>query len=325
MPKQWKGSFIPFDKELDSLEAHGHQFINWLRVKNYAPTTIKNRDYELSHFFEWARERGMERPQDITKPVLERYMSYLHHYRKKNGAPMGARTQHGRIMAVKVYFSWLAKNNQVLYNPASDLDMPKLEAKLPRAILTTEEVAKVMNAIHVRDPIGIRDRAIMETFYSTGVRRIELVNMCLDDLDYERGTVMIRLGKGRKDRVIPIGDTALLWIRKYLKEVRPELSPGLHEDHVFLTDKGTVFTTNMLTALGRYYIDKSGVSKKGACHIFRHTMATTMLENGADIRYIQAMLGHEKLETTQIYTKVSIKKLKSIHSSTHPTAKITSN
>ena len=166
--------------------------------------------------------------------------------------------------------------------------------------------------------MGLRDRAILETFYSTGMRRKELLNLLLTDLDAQRGTVFIRQGKGRKDRLIPIGERACAWIEKYLWEVRPGLATPPDQGRLFLTVLGESFTPAGMTQLAHQYIERAGLGKSGACHVFRHTCATLMLEGGADIRYIQQLLGHASLETTQIYTQVSIRTLKAVHTATHP-------
>ena len=170
----------------------------------------------------------------------------------------------------------------------------------------------------VGNAMGLRDRAILETFYSTGMRRMELIGLSVHSIDLERGTVMIRQGKGKKDRMIPIGERAMAWIEKYRDSSRPELAIGRDDGTLFLSNLGKAFTPNRITQLVREYVDKAALGKRGSCHLFRHTMATLMLENGADIRFIQAMLGHAKLDTTQIYTQVSIRKLKAIHTATHP-------
>ena len=153
--------------------------------------------------------------------------------------------------------------------------------------------------------MGLRDRAILETLYSTGMRRLELIGLSCYDLDRERGTVMIRQGKGKKDRMIPIGERALAWIDQYLESARPDLVVGQDDGTLFLTNAGEAFTPDRLTQMVRDYVDAADIGKRGSCHLFRHTMATLMLENGADIRFIQAMLGHAELSTTQIYTQVS--------------------
>ncbi len=158
----------------------------------------------------------------------------------------------------------------------------------------------------------------METLYSCGVRRSELAALKLEDIDVQRRTMFIRQGKGKKDRVIPIGQRALNWITVYLESARNELLVDPNERTLFITNAGEPLEPDSLTEYVRRYIDASGIGKKGSCHVFRHTVATLMLENGADIRFIQAMLGHAKLTTTEIYTQVSIRKLQQIHDLTHP-------
>ena len=245
--------------------------------------------------------------------------AYLYHYRKRDGDPLTFSSQLTHLVPVRAWFKWLARQNYILFNPASELELPKVEARLPKHTLTVGEVEQVMAQANVIDPLGLRDRAVLETFYSTGVRRMEMANLLMYDLDVDRGTLMVRQGKGKKDRVVPIGDRAIAWIDRYIHDVRPGLTVGdRSENSLFLTHLGDPFTPDRLTQLVRHYIDKAEIGKSGSCHLFRHTMATLMLENGADIRFIQAILGHTKLDTTQIYTQVSIRKLKEIHTLTHP-------
>ena len=170
----------------------------------------------------------------------------------------------------------------------------------------------------VSEILGQRDRAILEALYSTGMRRMELIGLKLYDLDQERGTVFIRQGKGKKDRMIPMGERAFGWVMRYLEEARPRLALTPDDGLVFLTNVGLAFEPNRLTQLVRDYVDLAEIGKTGSCHLFRHTCATLMLENGADFRFIQQLLGHEKLETTQIYAQVSICMLKEVHTRTRP-------
>ncbi len=294
------------------------EYLCYMDIKNYAKTTRDSREFYLYTFLEWSGQRGLIRPSEITKPILERFQRYLFHYRKKDGDPLTFRSQYNRLVAIRAWFKWLSKENHILYNPASEIELPKLEKRLPKAILSEGEAESVLNQPDISEAMGIRDRAIMEVLYSTGIRRMELINLLVQDVDQERGTLFVRQGKGKADRMIPIGERALLWIDKYLEDTRPELACGRDEGVLFLSRYGDSISPNGLTALVRNYIDKANIGKRGSCHLFRHTMATLMLENGADIRFIQAMLGHVKLDTTQIYTQVSIKKLKEVHSLTHP-------
>jgi len=160
--------------------------------------------------------------------------------------------------------------------------------------------------------------------YSTGIRRAELVSLNLYDIDRERGVMMVREGKGKKDRVVPIGARALQWIDKYLADVRPDLASGADDGTLFLSTYGQALGVERLAEIVREAVNDSGIGKRGSCHMFRHTMATLMLENGADVRFIQAMLGHADLKTTEIYTQVSIKALKAVHTATHPAKPIRS-
>jgi integrase/recombinase XerD len=322
MPKRGRRNPKPVVGDLSDprgMAVKMNEYLEWMRIKNYSERTVGNRELYLGYFIQWAEERGITKPAEVTKPILERYQRYLYHYRKhRDGKPLSFRSQYSRLVPVRAFFKWLTRYNHILYNPASELDLPRLEKRLPRHVLTTSEAEKVMMQTNIGNPLGIRDRAILEVLYSTGMRRMELIGLNRYDLDMERGTLLIRQGKGKKDRMIPIGDRAIAWTEKYIYEVRPSYVIEPDEGCLFLTNDGEPFSPNRLTQLARNYVNAADIAKKGACHLFRHTMATLMLENGADIRYIQQMLGHADLSTTQIYTQVSIRQLKEIHSATHP-------
>jgi integrase/recombinase XerD len=296
------------------LERHLHD----LQVKNYSEYTVKNRRTHIGFFVQWCHDRGITEHTEITRPILEHYQRWLFHYRQKNGRPLTFRSQLARLVPLRVWFRWMARQRHILHNPASELELPRMEHRLPKTVPTTAEMERVLAQPDVNDALGLRDRALMETLYSTGMRRLELANLKLYDLDTERGTVTIRQGKGKKDRVIPIGERAAAWIEKYVRESRPQLVVEPDDHTVFLSNAGEPFSLDHLSALVRTHVDAADIGKRGACHMFRHCMATLMLENGADIRYIQQMLGHADIKTTQIYTQVSIRQLQLIHAATHP-------
>jgi integrase/recombinase XerD len=200
-------------------------------------------------------------------------------------------------------------------DPSRELILPRLPKRLPRRVPTVAEVETIIGAAGTESLPSIRDRAIMETLYSTGLRRMELARLKVADVSFDASTLLVRCGKGRRDRVVPLGAMARDWIERYL-EIRPRLLAGLDRGEVFLTDYGEPFRLNRLGDQIHRYVSRAGLP--GACHIFRHACATHMLENGADIRFIQAMLGHSQLSTTEIYTQVSISKLRQIHACTHP-------
>lgn len=294
------------------------EFLESLGVKGYSPRTIATRDQALRRFIRWCDERGLNEPRDITKPMVERYQKFLYYYRRANGQPLSHSAQRGWLTSVRNFFRWLARKNYILYNPASELELPRPPHNLPKVILSVEEVEHLLRTVDTNNPYGVRDRAILETFYSTGIRRMELANLSIYDVDANRQTLLVRHGKGRKDRLLPIGARALAWVERYRSEVRPLLAIGLDEGELFLTDYGEPLQKDRLTGLVRKYLYHAQIDKPGACHLFRHAMATHMLDNGADIRFIQMMLGHVQLNTTEIYTQVSIEKLRAVHTSTHP-------
>ena len=297
------------------------EYLLCMRMQNYSERTLRNNRVNLGYFISWCEERGISRPVDVAKPVLDRYRKSVYHYRKEDGSPLSFRSQHIRLSAIRVFFKWLARNNHILYNPASELELPRLEKKLPRNVLTAEEMERVLNQPDTQNAMGIRDRAILETLYSTGMRRMELAGLKIYDVELEKGTVMVH-GKGKKDRMVPVGERAARWIERYLYEVRPHLVMPPDEGVLFLTTMGTALSLKHLSHFVGAYVEAAGVGKKGACHLFRHTLATLMLENGADIRYIQQMLGHSELSSTEVYTHVSIRQLKEVHNATHPAARL---
>jgi integrase/recombinase XerD len=310
-------------KPVDDVLAHNgitpylRQFLEWSASMNYSARTNEHRDYSVRRFIAWCDQRGLTRPHDITRPILERFRQHLFHYRKKDGDALNIVSQAAHLAQLRAFFRWLARENHILHNPASELEMPRIGRRIPKHRLTVEEVERILNQTNVHGEIGIRDRAIMETLYSTGIRRFELADLKIKNLDFKSGEVMVN-GKGDNDRLIPIGERACAWARKYLDEVRPGYVIKPDTGIVFLTEYGEAFKKSRLTDLVRKHIVAAGIDKPGSCHLFRHAMATHMLDNGADIRFIQAILGHENLSTTQIYTHVSIKKLKEVHAATHP-------
>jgi integrase/recombinase XerD len=295
------------------MEAH----FEWMLVTGYTADTIRARRIALKRFIRWCADRGINEPNEITKPIIERYQRHLFYYRKADGAPMTLGSQFGALAPRKTFFKWLARENHILYNPASELQLPKQPKHLPRTILSVVEVEAILNQADPVNVQGMRDRAMLEVLYSTGMRRMELPGLALYDVDVTRRLVFVREGKGRRDRVSPIGERACAWVEKYLTEARPLLIAA-NTEALFVSDYGEPVTPELVAAKVKRYMQFAGIDKPGATHLFRHACATHMLENGADTRFIQAMLGHADLATTQIYTHVSIEKLKEIHAATHP-------
>ena len=299
------------------LHAYSHAFRDWALATGISVSTVATRERAIGRFIAWADERGITRPADITRTLLERYQRALYLHRKADGQPLSLTSQEALLNPLRALFKWLVRENHILANPASELVLPRRPRQLPKTLLTVTQIEHILNQPDVTEITGVRDRALLETFYSTGIRRMELVHLTLYDLDLAHGTLMIRGGKGGKDRLVPIGERAGAWVGRYLAEVRPQLVTRNDERTLFLTDYGEAFEKNRLGDLVQRYMHHAGIAH-GSCHVFRHACATHMLENGADIRFIQVLLGHAELTTTQIYTQVSIQKLKEIHAATHP-------
>ncbi len=294
------------------------KFTEALMLRGYSQSTLKTRESNLRGFIKWCDERSIEHPNQITKPILESYQRYLYYYRQeRNNQPLSPTSQNHYLTSTRQFFKWLTQENYLLYNPASELIIIKPTPTLP-TVLSIEEVEKLIQQPDTSKSGGIRDRAIFELFYSTGIRRTELCNLQLQNISLAQKTLFIRQGKGKKDRLIPVGERAILWITKYIKEVRSQLLMDVHNTSLFLNDYGEAFRDTKLGDKVKRAMNNAGINVPGSCHLLRHAMATHMLENGADLRFIQAMLGHTNISTTQIYTHVSIRKLQAVHKETHP-------
>ena len=299
------------------LLAYMNAHLEWMQVTAYSKHTVDSNRHALRRFIAWCDERGLQQPADITKQVLERYQRHLFYYRKPDGKPLSLGTQAGHLAPLCLWFKWLARENHILYNPASELDFPREGKRLPLIILSVQEVEAILAETDVNLPSGLRDRAMLEMLYSTGLRRMEAANLAVHDIDFSRRLIRVREGKGRRDRVVPVGERALKWLDKYVMEARPQLLAYEHTA-LFVNDYGEPAPPQFIADHVKKYMTYAGITKPGAAHLLRHACATHMLEGGADIRYIQAMLGHASLETTDIYTHVAIDKLRAIHDATHP-------
>ncbi len=308
------------------LAAWVHAHLRWAEVSRLAPMSMVLRQRGLARFVAWAHERGLRHPRELTRQVLEAYQRHLYLARsQRDGAPLGLRTQQQLIGAVRGWCKWLTREGHIPANPAADLEMPRMPRSLPRTLLSVDQVRQLMAQPDIEGLTGVRDRAMLELLYGTGMRRSELMHLQLGDVDLTQATVFIRQGKGRRDRYVPMGQSARHWVARYAAEVRPMLTAQVQDTQsgwtLFLTDYGEPFEQNRLSGMVAGHLRRIGV-EHGSCHALRHACATHMLEAGAELRYIQVLLGHADLSTTQIYTHVAIGKLMAVHAATHPGAQI---
>ena len=298
-------------------------YLEYLAMRNYSLMTIDGMRKCIRAFVTWCADRDLTQANQITRPILEAYQLGLWRYtHPKSGKPLGWSTQRSRLGAIKGWFRWMTRQNILIHNPASELEMPRMEKRLPNEALTSSQLEALLLVPNVADPLGVRDRAMLEVFYSCGLRRAELCKLGVADFNAERGTLHVRLGKGKKDRMVPLGEQSIAWVEKYLREVRGRLCLDTRTQALFLTGYGGPFNPDVLSRMVSAWMKEAGLEGKGSCHMLRHTCATHMLEGGADIRYIQQLLGHAKLETTAIYTEVNIRQLQEVHARCHPSGRL---
>ncbi len=262
--------------------------------------------------------------RDITKHILLTYQTRVFQYKKPDGQPYAQKSVQGKLIAIKQFFRFLVKYDYLEKDPSTVIDLPRLDRGLPTALMSQEELEALVNAPDLKTPRGLRDRTVMETLFSSGIRNAELCHIKIEDINLDEGLVKITHAKGGLgfQRVVPVGKVACAFIKKYLKESR-EILLGTNEDdnYLFLNNFGTRLRRMTVINYISAYRSRCNIKNKITAHSFRVTCATEMLRNGADVRYIQQQLGHRSLRSTQIYTRVFPKDLKKVHSKTHPREK----
>jgi len=275
------------------------KFQEYLCQKGYSHRTIDEYARYIKYFAEWIYNKSDKRhPKDVTKEDIYQFQTHLFNYKTQKGAHLVLATQGKRLRAIKSFFRFLSKRDLILYDPTTGLELPKEEKSLPRGILTRHEVRKLLNKPDDTTLLGLRNKAILELFYSTGIRLSELLNIRLIDLDIERALLRVK-GKFQKERIVPVGNIAKIYLSTYIEKARPKLQWDKRITNLFLSVRGRPLEKSHINMMVSSYVKSCGIRKKNInCHALRHSCATHMLEGGADIRYIQELLGHKSLETT---------------------------
>ena len=281
-------------------------FLNQLKVeKGLAKNTLESYTRDLKRFHLFLKN---------AKPSRDKVIQYLAHLYDQG---LSATSVCRHLTSLRQFFKFLLQEEKIKENPTSDIDMPKTRKKLPQ-VLTEEEVIRLLDT-PLQNVLGLRDRAMLEVLYATGCRVSELVGLRLASLDLKVGYVRV-LGKGSKERLVPMGDMARKKLERYLEESRHHLDKKCDQDHVFLNQRGGKLTRQAFWLLLKKYAIKAEIEKDLTPHTLRHTFATHLLERGADLRVIQALLGHSDISSTQIYTHISTKKLEEVYKKYHPRA-----
>jgi integrase/recombinase XerD len=297
------------DSDLDAQIA---RYIDFLMIeKNLSAQTLASYKYDFAKYSGYLAACGIKKVAGIREEHIGKFVSSLY---EKGLTPRSiART----LSAIRGFHRYLISEEETRNDPTQVTDTPKQDKNLPDT-LTIAEVDEILNQPRITDKLGIRDRAILETLYATGIRVSELVNLKQSDVMPDERLVLV-YGKGSKERFVPIGRSALQWINEYLKKTRIHMiKQGKSQDYLFLNIRGSKLTRDMVLKIVVKYSKAAGIKKNVHPHTFRHSFATHLLEGGADLRVVQEMLGHADISTTQIYTHIDREYLKEVHRTFHP-------
>jgi len=296
------------------MEQEIESFVRFLAVErglseNYQLSTRRS----LAEFAEWCgRTREISRPHDVTLPVISDYLAF----RKRGG--LSASSIKLIVVALKIFFRFLVGRKIIERDVTETLTLPRIERYLPET-LNELQVEQLIESVDTKQPLGLRDRSMIELLYASGLRISELANARLENFDANERILRVT-GKGNKTRLVPVGQKACAAIASYLSTERPKLVRRRMSSEIFLSARGTKLTTTRIWQIVKACARRSGLETNIYPHLLRHSFATHLLGNGADLRIIQEMLGHADISTTQVYTHVDQQRLKAVHRKFHPRA-----
>jgi len=320
------------ESQRQRLKLMAERFSEWLDAINYSPKTRVNYTRDVKLFLDWLAENtAINSLVEVTPAQLQQYQIALYHYERRanNGVAtkekaakrLSVGTQANRLAAVRKFFSWLLNEQQIAYNPASTLQLPKQPQRLPRGVLTKAEARRLIEATPAVKPRDIRDRAILETLYATGIRRAELIALTIYDADLQTATLKVE-GKGRRQRVVPLTQSAIAALKLYLDEARSLFVREAGQVRLFVSTRsgGPLDDADIVRIVAKA-ANRAGIRKHVTPHTLRHTCATHLLKGRADIRQIQKLLGHRRLSSTEVYTRVELTDLHEVIARCHPREK----
>jgi len=288
-----------------------------LEAQGYAARTIQGYVFYGRHFIRWMADRAADF-RDLRPDHLREYQGVVAARPGRRGQGLSAASRLGIAVALSQLARFVSRTGRGAPDLAAAIALPSMPRKLPDNILSMKEMERLLSMPDISDPAGLRDRALMELLYATGLRQTEALDLGLEDVDLAAGEARVRRGKGGAGRMVPLGREAVAALAAYLAEARPALTRAGDSGHLFVSRSGTrVDPSGMLKAFKRY-AKKAGIRRSVGFHTFRHAVATHLMQRGAHLRYIQELLGHKSLGSTQIYTRVTISDLKRAHARYHP-------
>lgn len=301
------------------MNEHLFNFKEHLKTVNRSPATIEAYSDHARYFITSLNGTDIRK---VTTQILETYIAGLFDHRTKKGASYSSGTIAVKVRSIKRFFEYLEQSNVIFINPAEFISEPRIEKGRIKNTLTILEASKILDQPNLGTRVGIRDRTILEVFYSTGIRLAELCNLTIYDVDVQGGMIRINNGKGKKDRVVPMGRHAGKSLREYIVKVRPHFTKKNRTLRtLFVNTFGCPISVQVVAIMIRTHAKASGIKKQVTAHTFRHTFATVLVKNGADIVSVQKMMGHTDIKTTQGYLRTLGVDLKKEHEKTHPREK----
>jgi len=293
------------------------EYLSYLRAVGRSPRTVKGARYDLRPFVRFLEQEKVYNLEDLTREVLEAYQEDLAFRLTAKGRLLSIRTQTQLLGVARGFTRFLKEKDYLLHDPGEGIKLPRKPKTLPKVILSIQEIKRLINAPDTHSNTGYRNRIILEILYDTAIRRAELSNIKIHDLDLDSGYIRIK-GKGNKERVVPLSKRVCELVRNYTLAVRPSFINNEDPAYLILNRWGDRINGNSIWCVVKESARLARINRNVTTHSLRHTCATHMLRNGAPVRHIQEMLGHESLESTQVYTRVTINDLKEIHAKYHP-------
>jgi integrase/recombinase XerD len=297
------------------------EYLKHMQALGRSVYTVDDAGYILKRFAKFLESVNVQAIEELSREVMEEYQQELAFSLTAKGKPLEIKSQVKALCTAKLFTRYLRDSDYLVHDPGAKIKLPREPKRLPRVILSQQETKELLAAPDCRTNTGYRDRVLLELLYDTAIRRFETAGIKLSDIDLDAGYMRV-LGKGNKERVVPVSARVCQLLKNYLLAVRPELVKGDDPGFLFLNGTGERMHLHAIWLLVKRYAHKAKLKKNITTHTFRHTCVTHMLRNGAPIRHLQEMLGHESLESTQIYTHVTINDLKEVHAKYHPSERM---
>ena len=297
------------------------KYLGWLQIRNYSPRTVSDYGYNLGSLFRFLEQKALTDVQGITTATLTDFQRWFYYQPTKRGQARGVVNQNLVLATVKSFFRFLKNEGFIHGNPAEAVEYAREPRSLPRNVLTPKEANRIIDSIDTTTALGYRDRTILEVFYATGVRNQELRNLTVADANLEEELLRVNGGKGGHDRVVPLSRVACKFLETYIKGIRPQLVGGKATDRLFVSLRGNPIDAHTVGDVVKKYARLASVKKHVTPHVWRHTCATHLVKNEANLRHVQDILGHRSLHTTERYLSLTITDLKEAHRKFHPREK----